>query len=105
MGAATDFLHWVQDILRTIGHGIVVRFREEPIITVGLFRAGLTVAVGFGLGWSGEQVALMVTFIEAVTAFISRREVTPLANPRLDIGTTINADSPHQPTGVVVNKP
>ena len=33
--------------------------------------------VGFGLGWSGEQVALMVAFIEAVTVYVSRRQVTP----------------------------
>jgi hypothetical protein len=31
--------------------------------------------VGFGLGWSGEQVALMVAFVEAVTAWLARRQV------------------------------
>jgi len=72
-----DFLRWIQRGLQSIGAGIVVRFREEPVITVGLFRAFITMAVGFGLGWSGEQVALMVTFIEAVTVYISRRQVTP----------------------------
>ena len=45
-----------------------MRVREEPVLTVGLFRAAVTMLVGFGLGWSGEQVALMVAFIEAVTA-------------------------------------
>lgn len=72
-----DFLRWVQRGLQAIGSGIVVRFHEEPVITVGLFRAFITMLVGFGLGWSGEQVALMVAFIEAVTVYISRREVTP----------------------------
>lgn len=72
-----DFARWIQRILQSIGNGIVVRFHEEPVITVGLFRAFITMLVGFGLGWSGEQVALMVAFIEAVTVYISRREVTP----------------------------
>ena len=72
-----DFAAWVQRSLQTIGAGIAVRFREEPVITVGLFRAFITMLVGFGLGWSGEQVALMVAFIEAITVYISRQEVTP----------------------------
>jgi hypothetical protein len=55
-----------------------VRVREEPVITVGLVRAFITMLVGFGLGWSGEQVALMVAFIEAVTVYISRQQVTPI---------------------------
>ena len=39
------------------------------------------VLVGFGLGWSGEQVALMVAFVEAVTAWVARRQVTPTTSP------------------------
>ena len=77
MNVLHDFLAWVQSGLQAIGRGIVIRWQEEPVITVSLFRAGITMLVGFGLGWSGEQVALMVAFIEAVTAYISRREVTP----------------------------
>jgi hypothetical protein len=72
-----DFLHWIQSGLQSAGAGIVLRFREEPVLTVGLFRALITMAVGFGLGWSGEQVALMVAFIEAITVYISRQQVTP----------------------------
>jgi len=72
-----DFLDWIQSGLQSVAAGIVVRFREEPVITVGLFRAFITMLVGFGLGWSGEQVALMVAFIEAITVYVSRREVTP----------------------------
>ncbi len=68
------FLRWVQRGLRSIGDGIAVRFREEPVITVGLFRALITMLVGFGLGWSGEQVALMVTFIEGNEV---RKRVSP----------------------------
>ncbi len=72
-----DFLHWIQSGLQSMAAGIAARFREEPILTVGLFRALITMLVGFGLGWSGEQVALMVAFIEAVTVYVSRQKVTP----------------------------
>ena len=77
MNLITDFFKWIQSILQTAGNGIADRFREEPVLTVGVFRAALTMLVGFGLGWSGEQVALMVAFIEAVTGYIARTEVTP----------------------------
>jgi hypothetical protein len=73
----TDFLQWVQRLLQAAGDGIAIRFHQEPVLTVGVFRAAITVLVGFGLGWSGEQVALMVAFIEAVTGYIARQDVTP----------------------------
>jgi hypothetical protein len=73
-----DTLAWLQRGLQTSGRGMMTRFREEPVTTVGLFRAFITMLVGFGLGWSGEQVALMVAFIEAVTVYISRQQVTPI---------------------------
>jgi hypothetical protein len=75
-----DLLAWLQHGLRAIAAGIALRVREEPVITVGLVRAFLTMLVGFGLGWSGEQVALMVAFVEAVTVYVSRRQVTPNVN-------------------------
>jgi hypothetical protein len=73
-----DTLAWLQHGLQAIGTAITLRVREEPVITVGLVRAFITMLVGFGLGWSGEQVALMVAFIEAVTVYISRQQVTPV---------------------------
>ena len=66
VNAIGDLLAWVQRGLQRAGHVISLRVREEPVLTVGLFRAAVTMLVGFGLGWSGEQVALMVAFIEAV---------------------------------------
>ena len=72
-----DFLKWQQLMLQAIGRGIVVRFYEEPVISTSFFRAIVAMAVGFGLGWSGEQVALTVVSFEAMTAYISRQEVTP----------------------------
>ena len=45
--------------------------------------------VGFGLDWSGEQVALMVAFVEAVTAWVARRQVTPMVDPALPEGQPV----------------
>jgi hypothetical protein len=68
-----DLLTWVQGGLQGLGDAVPRRVREEPVLTVGLFRAAVTMLVGFGLGWTGEQVALLVAFIEAVTAWVARR--------------------------------
>jgi hypothetical protein len=84
-----DLLAWVQGGLQQAGHAISLRIREEPVLTVGLFRAAVTMLVGFGLGWTGEQVALMVAFIEAVTAWVARRQVTPMASPALPEGQAV----------------
>jgi len=96
-----DFATWLQRIAQAIGSGIVLRFREEPVLTVGVFRAAVTTLVGFGLGWTGEQVALTVILFEAFTAWVARREVTSVASPNLRIGTVVNEKS-GEPTGIVV---
>jgi hypothetical protein len=56
---------------------------------VSLFRAAVTMLVGFGLGWTGEQVALTVAFVEAITAWIARRQVTPMSRPALPEGQAV----------------
>jgi hypothetical protein len=84
-----DFLAWLQSGLQDLGEAVSLRIREEPVLTVGLFRAAVTMLVGFGLGWSGEQVALMVAFVEAVTAWLARRQVTPMASPSLPEGQPV----------------
>jgi hypothetical protein len=45
--------------------------------------------VGFGLRWTGEQVALMVAFVEVVTDWVARRQVTPMTNPALPEGRAV----------------
>jgi hypothetical protein len=84
-----DFLTWLQRGLQGLGEAVSLRVREEPVLTVGLFRAGVTMLVGFGLGWTGEQVALMVAFVEAVTVWVARRQVTPTSNPQLADGQAV----------------
>ena len=75
--------------LQRLGEAVSLRVREEPVLTVGLCRAAVTMLVGFGLGWSGEQVALMVAFVEAVTAWVARRQVTPMVDPALPEGQAV----------------
>jgi hypothetical protein len=89
MKVLDDFLAWIQGGFQGLGKAVSLRVREEPVLTVGLFRAAVTMLVGFGLGWSGEQVALMVAFVEAVTAWVARRQVTPMASPSLPEGRTV----------------
>jgi hypothetical protein len=89
MSAVGDLLAWLQGGLQGLGEAVAFRVREEPVLTVGLFRAAVTMLVGFGLGWTGEQVALMVAFIEAVTAWVARRQVTPTSNPQLADGQAV----------------
>jgi hypothetical protein len=84
-----DLLAWLQRGLQGLGEAVSLRVREEPVLTVGLFRAAVTMLVGFGLGWSGEQVALMVAFVEAVTAWLARRQVTPMSAPSLPEGQPV----------------
>jgi hypothetical protein len=85
----SDLLAWVQRGLQVLGDAVSRRVHEEPVLTVGLFRAGVTMLDGFGLGWTGEQVALMVAFIEALTAWVARRVVTPTTNPALPEGQAV----------------
>jgi hypothetical protein len=62
-----DFAVWVQDILRS-----------EPVLLLALVQATLGMLVGFGLGWTGEQVALVTAFAAAVLGVIARQRVTPV---------------------------
>lgn len=66
MNIIRDALRWVQSM-----------FQQEPVLTLQVVQAGVACAVGFGLNWSGEQVALFVTFMAAVLGWLARSEVTP----------------------------
>lgn len=66
MNMIHSFLTWIQDILRA-----------EPVLVLALVQATLGMAVGFGLGWTGEQVALVTAFAAAVLGVIARQRVTP----------------------------
>lgn len=56
---------------------IVARIKDEPVLTLALVQAAVAMAVGFGLAWSGEQVALTTAFAAAVLGWIARSKVSP----------------------------
>ena len=42
MSLVADFLAWLQGGLQHLREAVSLRFREEPVLTVGLFRAAVT---------------------------------------------------------------
>jgi len=50
----------------------------EPVLTLAVVQAGIAMLVGFGLNWSGEQVALTTTFMAALLGWVARRQVMPV---------------------------
>jgi hypothetical protein len=68
-------------------------FGREPAAILGLIQAGLALAIGFGLSLSGEQTALVMAFSAAAVAILTRQSVTPIAEPRLEEGTSVNHGS------------
>ena len=46
MSVLGDLLAWLQGGLQQTGHAVSLRVREEPVLTVGLFRAAVTMLVG-----------------------------------------------------------
>ena len=64
-------------ILKRIWKGTKARVMGEPVMTLAIVQAFLNMAVGFGLGMSGEQVALVSTFAAAILGWLARSKVTP----------------------------
>lgn len=62
-----DGIAWFQGLLR-----------DEPVLILALVQASIALAVGFGLDWTTEQVALVVAFSAAVLGVIARQRVTPV---------------------------
>ena len=59
------------------GGRMMDRLLQEPALVTGFIGAVIALAVGFGLGWSGEQVALVMTVVEAGMAILVRALSTP----------------------------
>lgn len=51
---------------------------REPAAVLAAVQAVLALAVGFGLGLSGEQVSLIVAASAAVLGLVTRSQVTPV---------------------------
>ena len=51
---------------------------REPVMYMAVLQAAIALAVGFGLDWSGDQVALVTAFAAAMLGFVARSRVTPV---------------------------
>lgn len=67
MSLLRDFFAWLQQMTQ-----------QEPVLTLAVIQTGIAMLVGFGLGWTGEQVALTTAFLAAVLGYIARQRVTPV---------------------------
>lgn len=52
---------------------------KEPALILGALSAVINLAVGFGLGWSAEQVSLVNVALAAIVAVAVRQQVTPVS--------------------------
>lgn len=51
---------------------------REPVALMALIQAVIGLLTAFGLDWTAEQVAAVLTLSAAVLAVIFRRKVTPV---------------------------
>lgn len=55
---------------------------EEPALVSAAVAALIALAVGFGLPWTPEQVALVGAFVIAIQALVTRHFVTPVTKTK-----------------------
>lgn len=53
-------------------------FGREPILWLTAGSALINLAVGFGLGWTAEQVSLVNVALAALVGLIARSRVSPV---------------------------
>jgi len=77
-----------------------VSIKNEPVAIAAALRAVLAAAAGFGFDLTGEQVALLVVAVEAVSNLFVRQAVTPngLAEYRVSRGGSPTVPLPEPPS-------
>jgi len=65
--------------------------RQEPVLFQALIQAALALLVAFGSHLSAGQVGSLVAFSAALLSFLTRTQVTPVANPKDGDKTTLGA--------------
>jgi hypothetical protein len=65
------------------------RVMEEPVAFQALLQGSLATLVTFGLDLSDEQTGSLLTFTALLLGFLTRRAVTPLADPKDDLGNRL----------------
>lgn len=77
-------------------------FGREPAAIAAAIAIAINLAISFGLKLTIEQVALINALVVAVLGLLVRHVSTPVASPRLPIGTTVTAPNGGEP-GVVTS--
>ncbi len=65
----------------------------EPVALAAVIRTVILAGVAFGLGWTVEQIAALMLAVEAILAVLTRQAVTPVAEPKLEEGASVNRGS------------
>jgi hypothetical protein len=63
--------------------------KEEPVALQTIIQAALALAISFGAKLSGGNVGAILAVSAAVLGFVTRKAVTPTANPKMDDGTPL----------------
>jgi hypothetical protein len=70
--------------------GVGALIKRWPVRAQALIVAGIAMGSAFGLGWDGAQVGAVSAFTAAALALLTEQAVTPLSEPSLPAGTSVN---------------
>ncbi len=73
-------------------NGIKRLIREEPVLLQGLVQAAIAMLMAFGLGWTAEQVGVVLAFTATLLAVIARAMVTPMATVDATVQSQVAAE-------------
>lgn len=57
-----------------------MKFSDEPAAWIAVISAGISVAIGFGLPWTGEQTSLVNALVTLIGGLFIRSQVTPVGH-------------------------
>jgi len=80
----------IGNALRALGK-LVKRY---PVRAQAIVQAAIGTATAFGLGWSAQQVGAVVVLSAVTLAFLTEQAVTPVSEPSLPAGTSVNVVNP-----------
>jgi hypothetical protein len=72
-------------------NGIKRLIQQEPVLLMGLVQSGIAMLTAFGLGWTAEQVALVLAFTQTLLSVVARTLVTP--NASFDAAVNVEAEN------------
>jgi hypothetical protein len=79
-------------------NGLKNLIQTEPALLVGLVQSAIGIGTAFGLGWTAEQVAIVLAFTGTLLSVIARSMVTPTVAVEQQVAdeveATLLADAP-----------